>query len=378
VIKDLGDAARIDTLVTAARDLIYKAQGQVYSPAAVTAEERLREVTSQMYDLVFAPLAEASNGESNLIISPDGMLNLLPFEILPAPDGSYVIENYRISYLSSGRDLLKYKGDEPHDGEMIVMADPAFDGTADLADAAPSPTMTASVSEEMYGPEMRGITDCLETSFSPLGHTRQEAQSVAGQLKAARMPVREFYDVKAAEDALKNLQAPPQVLHLATHGFFCETGEPEASTKDNPLLRSGLVLTGANKTIAGESDPNATEDGILTALEVSGLNLVGTDLAVLSACESGMGDFVNGEGLFGLRRAFQHAGVETIIMSLWSVPDKETSQLMDGFYRRWLEGSSKRDALRESALEVLAQSREKRGCGHPLLWGGFILAGNPN
>jgi CHAT domain-containing protein len=131
--------------------------------------------------------------------------------------------------------------------------------------------------------------------------------------------------------------------------------------------------------ISGERPEDGNgEDGILTALEVSGLNLVGTELAVLSACESGVGEFVNGEGMFGLRRAFQHAGAETVIMSLWSVPDKETSQLMDGFYRRWLEGRSKREALRESAIELLKESRSKRGCGHPLLWGGFILAGNPN
>ncbi|MEW6413532.1 MAG: CHAT domain-containing protein, partial [Candidatus Zixiibacteriota bacterium] len=128
----------------------------------------------------------------------------------------------------------------------------------------------------------------------------------------------------------------------------------------------------------GDRSTNDGDDGILTALEVSGLNFVGTDLAVLSACESGVGDLVDGEGIFGLRRAFQHAGVNSIVMSLWSVPDRETSQLMEGFYRRWLGGESKRDALRGSALELLNQSRAKRGCGHPLLWGGFILAGNPN
>ncbi len=378
VLKDLCDAATADSLVTLARDLMYKAQGQIYSAAAVTAEERLNDITGQLYDLIFAPLAEVSNDKTNVYVSPDGLLNLLPFEILPMPDGSYVVENYRISYLSSGRDLLKYKGEEPPEGEMIVMADPDFDGVG-LAQAK-SPFTVATVSSELYGPDMRGITDCLESGFSRLGHTRTEAQAVAKQLQATvHAPVIELYDNQAVEDALKNLSDPPRVLHLATHGFFCETAGDKATLTNNPLLRSGLVLTGANRTISGTRDDSTmTEDGILTALEVSGLNLVGTDLAVLSACESGVGEFVNGEGLFGLRRAFQHAGVETIVMSLWSVPDKETSQLMDGFYRRWLNGSSKCDALRESALEVLGQSRARRGCGHPLLWGGFILAGNPN
>ncbi len=366
-LKDLGDAHHIDSLITVVREMIYRAQPQIYSVAAKIAEERLNEVTGQLYALLFAPLV-GNNGD--ICISPDGMLNLLPFEILPAPDGSYAIEKYRISYLSSGRDLLKLNSFTDSEGEIVVMADPDFDGTA---------TRTI-ISDELFGPEMRGNTDCLNQSFNPLPYSRTEALSVAACFRDGKVAnVRECYGTMASEESLKNMPLAPKVVHLATHGFFCESADTSIELLNNPLLRSGLVLTGANRTISGiRNDSTSSEDGILTALEVSGLNLVGTDLAVLSACESGVGEFVNGEGLFGLRRAFQHAGAETIVMSLWSVPDKETSQLMDGFYRRWLGGSSKRDALRESALEVLGQSRSKRGCGHPLLWGGFILAGNPN
>ncbi|UCG60430.1 MAG: CHAT domain-containing protein [Candidatus Zixiibacteriota bacterium] len=366
-LKDLGDAHRIDSLIITAREMIYKAQPQIYSAAARIAEQRLNEVTRQLYDLLFAPLSSA---ESDIYVSPDGLLNLLPLEILVLPDGSYAIEKYRISYLSSGRDLIKQKGYMESEGEILLFADPDFDGTA---------TRTI-ISDELFGPDMRGNTDCLDQRFNPLPYSRTEASSVAACFRNANATsLRERYGTMASEESLKDLTTAPKVIHLATHGFFCESVDTSIELLNNPLLRSGLVLTGANRTISGERDDSTmTEDGILTALEVSGLNLVGTDLAVLSACESGVGEFVNGEGLFGLRRAFQHAGVETIVMSLWSVPDKETSELMDGFYRRWLAGSSRRDALRESALEVLRQSRAKRGCGHPLLWGGFILAGNPN
>ncbi|UCE25789.1 MAG: CHAT domain-containing protein [Candidatus Zixiibacteriota bacterium] len=380
-VIDLGNAQLIDSLITLARGIMYKAQGQIYSPAARTSEQRLNQATSELYRILFAPLATVSNEAEHICIAPDGMINLLPLEILPTPDGSYVIEDYRISYLSSGRDLLKYRDSPRSDGEMLVMADPDFNSSSFGPMTQGNPQVpVASLGVETYGPELRGVTDCLNTAFGRLRHSRSEAEAVVRQFRASGdTPTREFYDDEAVESVLKSIYEPPGVLHLATHGFFCESDEATPTMRNNPLLRSGLVLAGANVTLSGKRDDSTTaEDGILTALEVSGLNLVGTDLAVLSACESGVGDFVNGEGIFGLRRAFQHAGVETIVMSLWAVPDRETSQLMEGFYRRWLGGSSKRDALRESAIAVLNESRQKRGCGHPLLWGGFILTGNPN
>ncbi|UCG60432.1 MAG: CHAT domain-containing protein [Candidatus Zixiibacteriota bacterium] len=377
--SDLGDAHQIDSLITLTREIIYKAQGQIYSPAALASENRLNEVTSQLSAMLFEPLAASIGVSGDVFIAPDGMLNLLPFEILPMTDGSYAVENYRIGYLSSGRDLLKYERELEADGEVLVMADANFDGIGDMTVRQDSSLTGVSLASETYGPDMRSVGNCLNAGFSRLSHTRAEAESVSATLRAAGATrVGEYYDDNAVEEILKSVDEPPRVLHLATHGFFCESSESAPIMKNSPLLRSGLALTGANRTISGQADSTMTEDGILTALEVSGLNLVGTDLAVLSACESGVGEFVNGEGMFGLRRAFQHAGAKTIIMSLWSVPDKETSQLMEGFYRRWLNGKTKRDALRESALEILNQSREKRGCGHPLLWGGFILAGNPN
>lgn len=374
--KDLGPADEIDSLVVLARSMIYRAQVQVYSPAASQAEARLNEVTGRLRELLFTPLASTIGGSGEIYISPDGPMNLLPFEILPLADGSYAVESYRLSYVSSGRDFMRHRGSSVADGEILLLADADFDGTGSVPPKA-EPMFDTT---EVYGPQLRGIADCMSRRFSRLSHSRREADSVAARFRSAgRSHIRECYQSMASEEVLKALEAAPSVVHLATHGFFCESADSVPVTvRDNPLLRSGLALTGANRSFSGDSATTSGEDGILTALEVSGLNLVGTELTVLSACESGLGDLVSGEGVFGLRRAFQHAGVRTVVMSLWAVPDRETSLLMDGFYRRWLSGMGKRDALRESALEVLRMLREQRGSGHPLLWGGFILTGNPN
>jgi CHAT domain-containing protein len=193
-----------------------------------------------------------------------------------------------------------------------------------------------------------------------------------------------YFGRDAAEKALKAADMPPSVLHIATHSYFCPKANFSGTGElyENPLLYSGLVLAGANRSILREGDSayatQAIDDGLLSSLEVSGLNLIGTELAVLSACQSGLGEVRSGEGVFGLRRAFQHAGVRSIIMSMWSVPDRQTRELMQMFYENWLSGQSKSAALRQAALAILAQKRESTGSAHPLFWGGFVLVGDPD
>ena len=138
-----------------------------------------------------------------------------------------------------------------------------------------------------------------------------------------------------------------------------------------PLLRSGLVFAGANRL----GDHTVGEDGILTALEVSGIPLWGTDLVVLNACETGVGETRRGEGVFGLRRAFQLAGARTVVMSLWSVPDEETATLMTSFYRNLDRGKSR--ALQDAQLAMINDRRKKHGAAHPYYWGAFVSVGEP-
>lgn len=142
------------------------------------------------------------------------------------------------------------------------------------------------------------------------------------------------------------------------------------------MLRSGLYFAGANRTLAGKPAAEGLDNGVLTAMEAGNLNLTHTELVVLSACNTGQGDVRNGEGVFGLRRAFQEAGAQAVLMSLWSVPDKETRELMQLFYAKWLSGTEKHEAPQQAQLEMRAKVRSTHGGQDlPYYWGAFVLVG---
>jgi CHAT domain-containing protein len=170
-----------------------------------------------------------------------------------------------------------------------------------------------------------------------------------------------FTGLQATKTALQHVNAP-LILHIASHGFFLRDAHVDAQ---HPLLRSGLALAGANL----RRDPH--EDGILTALEASGLNLWGTKLVTLSACDTGVGEVRNGEGVYGLRRAFVLAGAETVVMSLWSVSDAAARETMVAYYGGLRAGLGRRDALRQAKLAML----KRPGRQHPFYWAGFIQSG---
>jgi CHAT domain-containing protein len=202
--------------------------------------------------------------------------------------------------------------------------------------------------------------------------------------------VRPLLAAQALERPLKETRAPA-ILHIATHGFFLpdrpapqphaamglaadpmSSGTAPEPVPANPLLRSGLALAGANAWAVGRRLPAAAEDGILTAEDVSAMDLVGTELVVLSACETGLGDVRVGEGVFGLRRAFVLAGAETLVMTLWKVPDQETREVMEHFYGAMMRaGRGRAEALRAAQLAV------KKRQPDPYYWGAFICQGNP-
>ena len=185
---------------------------------------------------------------------------------------------------------------------------------------------------------------------------------------------------QATESAVKRVNAP-RILHLATHGFFlaaparAATGFSPVVTQtssagaeiENPLLRSGLAFSGANRRRG-----NSNDDGILTALEASGLNLWGTKLVVLSACDTGVGEVRNGEGVYGLRRAFVLAGAESLVMSLWQISDFTTRELMTNYYRNLKQGMGRGEALRQVQLDMLKHNPKL----HPFYWANFIQSGD--
>jgi CHAT domain-containing protein/tetratricopeptide (TPR) repeat protein len=377
-LVDLGDTFLIDSLIQESLDKIRKAPEMIYSGNERQSELELNRITAQLYDLVFAPLSGGLNDNAHIFISPAGNLNLFPLEILPLPDGKYVVEKYHLSYLSSGRDLLKFEDDnfQPGRGAMVV-ADPDFDMNL-IVDNNSNSIQPAAVNLSAYLPVR--ASNCLAEYLSPLPETYVEGQTITGLLNRDNgLNVRFFYGSEASEELLKNIDSPPEILHLATHSYFCpEITGIEGEGPYNPLLESGLVMAGANRII--DDHPNQSlngEDGILTSLEISALNLTNTDLVVLSACQTGVGEIVGGEGVFGMRRAFQHAGARTIVMSLWPVPDRQTRELMENLYRNWLAGNSKSTALRKASLDIISKRRDKYGASHPLFWGGFILLGDP-
>jgi CHAT domain-containing protein len=198
-------------------------------------------------------------------------------------------------------------------------------------------------------------TDLSAVYFAPLSGTLQEARSIQSLFPEASV----LTGTAASEAALKRVDAP-RILHIATHGFFLQSGAIAS-----PLLRSGLALSGANLNPAGD------EDGILTALEASSLNLWGTKLVTLSACDTGIGEVKNGEGVYGLRRAFLLAGAETLVMSLWPVSDSVTREVMTTYYTGLKQGLGRGEALRRAQLAMLTRKNRQ----HPFYWASFIQSG---
>jgi CHAT domain-containing protein len=335
---DLGPARSIEEAVDAFRQ-------SLRDPSSRDVEARARVVDEK----VLQPLRPALGEATRLLISPDGDLNLVPFEALVDERGQYLIQRYAISYLTSGRDLLRMQAPPANSHAPVVIADPFFGepGTPTLA------------SLRLRGQPDRGDDAATTDSglyFAPLGATAAEARAIKTLFPDARL----FLGRAATKATVQAVQAP-RLLHIASHGFFL----PEASTDHAPLLRSGIALAGANLTAT------VHHDGILTALEASGLNLWGTRLVTLSACDTGVGEVRNGEGVYGLRRAFVLAGAETLVMSLWPVSDYITREFMTTFYTGLRAGAGRGDALQQAKLRMLTRP----GRAHPYYWASFIESG---
>jgi CHAT domain-containing protein/tetratricopeptide (TPR) repeat protein len=366
-LRDLGDAETIDSLVLMSRDIIDESGSAIDVASRRLSEQSLSRVTSELYRLVSKPLESTLRGKANIIVSPDGQLNLIPFEIMRTTDGLYAVERYSFSYLTTARDLLDPQPVTNSAAKTMIIADPDF----------------GEITDKQAQGEEEGSILCGARPFTELSSTRAEADSIGKLLRdKGELVISEYCGDAAEERVLKELTEAPRILHIATHGYFCAGADTNSlPVSRNPLLKTGLAFAGANYIV----DPDVSEipfdpdDGILTGLEVSNLDLFGTELVVLSACETGIGDIRNGEGVFGLRRAFRHAGVRNMLASLWRVPDAQTSDVMTGFYRRWLGGSTKSGAFREAVLDLIADHRAKYdSVALPYYWGGFELIGTPD
>jgi CHAT domain-containing protein len=357
---DFGEAAPLDKLVQAFRAALsdqtlgagsersgrnLSAQAAAVVNAASNPErDSARELGRKLDELLMRPVRARLGGARILYVAPEGSLNLAPLSALVDEEGRYLVERYTFNYLASGRDLLSLGRGETSRAPAMIFADPAFDErVAEAAAAADAP--------------QRRSRDFRSARFDRLPGTAAEAQTLKRVLPDAAV----LTGSAATETAAKGIHGP-RILHIATHGFFLEDAAADA---EDPMLRSGLVFAGVNASGSGQ------DDGVLTALEASGLDLRGTRLVVLSACETGLGEVKNGEGVFGLRRAFVVAGAETLLMSLWQVADDATKDLMVSYYARLARGESRADALRDAQLAMLKDPRT----AHPFFWAAFISSG---
>ncbi len=337
---------------------------------------------ANLYDLIWKPLEPLLASAEKIYFAPAGMLHQLNFNAIPSGDKKTLADRYELVELGSTRQLVVASQYQPAANDAVLFGGLVYD----LADSGQAATDTSTQSPAPEFPvELASRSRANRGGqWDFLPGTEAEVAALGKQLNKKKFAVKTFRNAEGTEEAFKLLgkNGPsPRVLHLATHGFFFpdpkSRGEERGTrddvsvfkTSDNPLIRSGLMLAGGNyawKT--GKPLRPGMDDGILTAYEISQMNLSGTELVVLSACETGLGDIRGNEGVYGLQRAFKIAGAHYLLMSLWQVPDRETAEFMTAFYQNWLE---KKLPIPEA---FRAAQRAMRGrFDNPYLWAGFVL-----
>ena len=330
-------------------------------------------------------------GLDKLYVSPDGIYNKININTLYSENlGQYLLEKENIRIITSARDLIKTErqiltSDQSTDSVNLSI-DSTFISKNDTSTIKENPTLVligspdfslGRPSDEMkLTAQSTGLLRDFNGGIPPLPGTKVEINAIDSMTKISNWKVSKYMEKEANEILIDSLTAP-NILHIATHGFFKTydadkkiSGAQNQGKEENPLLRSGILLSGASIGLAGGLPyENSFEDGLLTAYETMNLNLEGTELVVLSACETGLGDVKNGEGVYGLQRAFLVAGAENLIMSLWTVNDYTTQLLMTEFYRHWTEGDDKFTSFRKAQMKI------KEEFPQPYYWAAFTLIG---
>lgn len=331
--------------------------------------------TKGLYELIWSPLEPYLIDIETIYYSPIGLLNQIPFAALDTEEKPILAEQYNLVQLSSTYSIAENKTNPKTDNTLFIGGityDYVSNGNkSQNSDFIPELSMLKSASG----------TRSLGSKWNYLPGTLNEVNAIQNLFSEYNKSFSVLSEAGATETAFKKLSSnSPSVIHIATHGFFFENPKRDNKTKlelsnqnaytisEDPLLRSGLLFAGANYAWQNGNNPNAEDDGILTALEISNLDLSKTDLVVLSACETGLGDIEGSEGVYGLQRAFKMAGVDLIIMSLWEVPDAETSEFMTSFYTNWLSGQNIRTAFRNTQLEMSTTYKD-----NPEKWAAFVL-----
>jgi CHAT domain-containing protein/Flp pilus assembly protein TadD len=327
------------------------------------------------YKNYFEPLGDylKKNKIENIYFSPDGVFNQISLYTIRNPfTNKYLVDEYGIQIVTNTKELIDRKPKSKGVRTSTLVGFPTFNLNAQQV--VQPKTTNRSISR---GGSSRGLRGGLlryvdpESGIAVLPGTQKEIDKISKLLLASAKPT-VFTQVDASEGIAKKLKSPT-ILHVATHGYFLEDDEKNKEVTGyvfNPLLKSGLILAGAENFIkSGTTVDTVGNDGILTAYEAMNLNLENTDLVVLSACETGLGVVKNGEGVYGLQRAFKLSGAKSIIMSLWSVDDEATQDLMTLFYTEFLKSGDAQASLR------WAQRKLKNKYPQPFYWGAFVLVG---
>ena len=347
-------------------------------------EDELLEIGQSAYDILWAPVADVIGAIDYVYLVPDGLANVVPYNALINPDENYLIEEIELHFLTSSSDILSAK-ESSTGGDFVIFAGPDYDSSEIIDQFQLESDAKKRASALNFG--IRGAGNGLRgLSFAPLPGAEEEGKVISNQVMIRGDLPRLYLGNSAKEQVLLERVLQPEVLHIATHGFFLEADETlrkrilkmQRSMEvqipppgDNPLLRSGLAFAGINKNAAFLGEVDSINDGVLTAMEVLSLDLFGTKLVVLSACETGLGEIHEGEGIYGLRRSFQEAGVGEIVSSLWEVSDAGTKALMTIFYRLLVEGYPAREALRKAQIDLMRSPQ----WGYPYVWSAFTVFG---
>jgi len=337
-----------------------------------------------LFETVWKPLEKELKGVTTIYYSPSGLFHKIAFNTLPIDD-SYnkrLVDKYNLNLVSSTSEVVHLPRNKKETAQITSAV--LYGGLDYNADATAMRTAAQSYKKETVASAAasappQGVT--RGAAWGPLPATRVEVQNIQGFLVRKKIVNTMYQDSMGNEESFRQLSGKKTgLIHLATHGFFLPDPERRHDDRkqqqqrssvvkpiDNPLLRSGILLAGGNH--AWTNNPvEGVESGILTAAKIAGMNLLGAKLVVLSACQTGLGDVKNGEGVFGLQRAFKLAGVETLIMSLWEVDDAATSLLMSTFYNEWLiSGKSRQEAFKEAQKKVRAKYPA------PFYWAAFVM-----
>ncbi len=339
--------------------------------SAATARKLYTNPAIDFYGMLWQPLEKELKGVSKVYYATQGMLYSIAFAAISTPDGKYLADHYDLCPLTTTAELVKEETE--HKPQSILAM-----GNIYYTDKQRQQVAAGDISSARGGEEDASIDDFSERGakryhFKYLPFTKKEIEELSYTL-TNKLTLEEGSE--ATEQNLRMLlDKKPDVLHLATHGFFIAKADDArkvpffqhySQAVDNSMQRAGIALAGAEDTWTGARQPEEADDGILTANEVAQLDLHGTQLVTLSACETALGDY-SFEGVFGLPRGFKQAGVKSLLVSLWSVNDKSTSLLMSSFYRYWMQGESKQSAFKHAVSDVRKQYPE------PFYWAPFVL-----